>query len=268
MSVGKTPCFYLGTSRHRDNRVLREVVMATLKRGDIGFDTAPSYKTQRPLFQALLESGYKRADYFISDKIDAWQMQDTNGGITPFVDEMLATGIDYYDLLLIHWPINEYLAKTWESFIRLKQAGKVRHIGICNARERHLKMCSDVGMTPEFLQSEIHPLRTHIPMIRFCRNLKMQIVAHTPTGRLVSEITNTQTVKELCEKYGKTATQIILRWHLQKNISPVFMTTKSERIAENTDVFDFSLADDEMLAIDRLDRDCCRCLESGGAPGL
>lgn len=124
-----------------------------------------------------------------------------------------------------------------------------------------------VGALPDFLQSEIHPLNTNKEMVSYCQENGIGLIAYTPTARLVQEVAEAETVLRLCSKNNRTATQVILRWHIQNGIRPCFMTTRVERIFENTDVLDFALEEEDMAAIDGMNRDCAFFLESFGAPG-
>ena len=138
------PKMMIGTFRNNNYQELLDVVCAAVECGFTGFDTAPSYKSEKVLGKAINEAAQKysldRKDFFISDKIDAWQMQEGDGDIRRFVDEAISQmNIDYIDLLLIHWPIPEYVDSTWKCFEKLYESGIVKNIGICNLRVRHLK---------------------------------------------------------------------------------------------------------------------------------
>ena len=118
------PKIMLGTFRNNNYQELFDVVCAAVESGFTGFDTAPSYKSEEALGKAINDAakryGLDRKDFFISDKIDAWQMQEGNGDIRKYVlDATSKMNVDYIDLLLIHWPIPEYMDSTWKCFEKL-----------------------------------------------------------------------------------------------------------------------------------------------------
>ena len=113
----KIPIIILGTYKHKKYSLLKEIVFSSIENGITGFDTAPSYGTEkilgRIIHDCLIELQIQRKDLFVSTKIDAYQMQDSNGNVEFYVDKVLKEmKLDYIDQLLIHWPIPEYFEKT------------------------------------------------------------------------------------------------------------------------------------------------------------
>lgn len=266
------PQFTLGTFRHTDEAVLGRVVEAALENGNVGFDTAPSYGSQLILGRSLLNSGASRDEYFVSDKIDAWQMQQSSMDgktVSQFIHEVLEqNGLEYYDLLYTHWPIMEYIDNTLEHLYALREEGTIRQIGICNVNVRILDELKAKGFKPDVIQQEIHPLTTEQELTNICRERDIDLVAYTPTGRLVELIVNDKHLLGITEKYDKSITQIINHWHIQHGRKLAFMTTKPSRIDENTDIFDFELTNNEMSQIDSINQDCNMFVHSTGAPGF
>ena len=269
----KIPSLILGTYKYKNYATLKEIVNASIKMGIIGFDTAPSYKTEKILGRIINESLYefdkKREEFFVSTKIDAWQMQDSDGEIERYVDNILKyLEMDYLDQLLIHWPIPEYFDKTWKSFIKIFNKGKVKVIGVCNVRERHLLKLMDSEIIPMVVQNERHPLRTDEDTFKFCRDNKIIYEAYSPVGQMMEQISNSQTLQKLSSKYDKSIGQIIMRWHIDTGSIPVFMTTKPQRIKEYTEIFNFSLANEDVHIISSLNTNYKIFLESLACPGF
>ena len=203
--------------------------------------------------EAAQKYSLDRKDFFISDKIDAWQMQEGDGDIRRFVDEAISQmNIDYIDLLLIHWPIPEYVDSTWKCFEKLYESGIVKNIGICNLRVRHLKKYIQYDIHPQFLQIERHPLRTCIQELEFCKEHGIKVMSYSPICQMDTRLKNSKILQRLAEKYNKNIGQVILRWHIDTGCIPVFMTKKAKRVKENLDIFDFHLEKEEIDEISSL----------------
>lgn len=262
----------MGTFQNRDFDLLLNNIQIGIQNGVSGFDTAPSYKTEGVLgkvLKTLTEKDIiKREDLFISDKIDAWQMQDGNGDVRKYVkDALKKMQLSYFDLLLIHWPIPDYLYSTFRSLHEMKEEGFVRNIGVCNVRLGHLKRIqSNVGFLPDVIQNEIHPLNTCNEVVNWCNDNNINIMAYSPLCRMNAKILESPVLKELSIKYNKSIGQIILRWHLERGVKPVFMTHNSKRIEENTAIRDFSLENSDIERIDTMNENYKIFLESNGCP--
>lgn len=267
------PPIMLGTFQNRNYDELFGMVNAAVSEGFTGFDTAPSYKSEESLGKAIKEVssiyGLKRQNFFISDKIDAWQMQEGNGDIQCFVDDAIKKmDIDYFDLLLIHWPIPEYLDKTWKSFEKLYNEGVVKNIGICNLRVRHLQKVINYNIPPQFVQIERHPLRTCVNELNFCLNHRIRFMSYSPMCQMDSRLKDNDMLVSIAKKYKKNVGQIILRWHLDTNSIPVFMSKSPTRVKDNLDIFDFSLTSDEISLVSSLNQNYKIFLESWGCLGF
>lgn len=264
---------FLGTYQNNRYDELEKVVNASMEVGLLGFDTAPSYGTEKMLGKALrkclLRNKMKRESIFISDKIDAWQMQRYNGDVTKFVESTLKSmELDYLDVLFVHWPVPEYLDNTWSCFLKLQETGLVKHIGICNVRVRHLKEMRKRNIYPECIQIERHPLRTCDEEVEFCKSAGISLLAYSPLCRMHKNLCENAILKELSLKYNKTIAQVILRWHIDTGDSPVFMSKKVSRINSNVDIFDFQLLREEIELINGLNQNYKIFLESWGCPGF
>ena len=270
----KIPSLILGTFQYHSVSELLPIIKVAYSTGIIGYDTSPSYQTENMLGQALQElykcNCIKRENVFIQDKIDGWQMESTKGNVAPFVDESLnKLKTDYIDVLFIHWPFPEYLFQTWESFQELKKAGKIKRIGLSNVRVRHLqKIISSTLIVPDVIQIERHPLRTCYDEINFCRKYNIQVEAYSPICRMDSRLNDSHILQELSKKYKKDIGQIILRWHQDTSVIPVFMSKNSKRIKDNTDIYDFSLTQKEIEMVNSLNENYKIFVESACCPGI
>ncbi len=267
------PKMITGTFKHKNPKVLKEIVNHCLLNGFLGFDTAPSYKTERLLGQILRKSlsdlKIDREQIFISTKIDAWQMQQSNGDIAKYVEDVLKKmGIDYLDQLLIHWPIPKYFEKTWMSFINLYRSDKVKIIGVSNVRERHILKLMEFEVAPMVVQNERHPLRSDREMLNFCKQKNIVYQAYSPVGQMMDKIKNSELLMEIAQKYSKSIGQVILRWHIDSGSIPVFKTSKISRINEYKEVLEFTLDKEDIVLINDMNIDHKIFLESSGCPGF
>lgn len=265
--------FGTGVSSSKDYDGLKRVVRSVLESGIRSFDTAPSYGTERVLGKILaelsVEMGLNREDLFIQTKIDAWQMQESDGDVTKCVESALKQmGLEYFDSLLIHWPVPEYFDRTWESFIRLHREGIARKIGICNVRLRHLQRYVRFDYVPDIIQIERNPLRTCEKEITFCHQHGMEVQAYSPLCKMDDRLRDSEILKKISGKYGRNVGQIIMRWHLDTGVTPVFTSTKPERVREYAAVVDFNLDKEDIWEISSLNIDYKMYLESMLCPGL
>ncbi|HAT61934.1 MAG TPA: aldo/keto reductase [Prevotella sp.] len=260
------PKIVIGTYQMPDEDSMQRIVQCAVDLGIPSFDTAPSYGTEGLLGKALSNiKGLNREQLFCSDKIDAIQMYE--GRIKEHVEQRLRLmHLDYFDLLLIHWPLPQYLKTTWIQLQALKEEGKVMAIGICNVHVRHLEEYAKQNIIPDYIQIERHPLNTCRNEVDYCHEHGIKVMAYSPLGRMLPEIKNSIILKSIAEKHDKSIGQVILRWHLDSNVIPVFGTRKEARLKENTDLKDFCLSRDEIDQIESMNSNTKIFLESWGCP--
>ncbi len=175
--------------------------------------------------------------------------------LAAFEASMQKLQLEYLDLYLIHWPgkdKSKYKA-TWRAFEKLYRDGRIRAIGVSNFHIPHLEeLMADATIRPMVNQIEFHPHLTQKPLRQYCERFGIQYQAWSPLkqGQLLDE----PTLIEIGNKYNKSAAQVILRWDLQHKVVTIPKSTNLKRIEENADIFDFRLTEQEMEAIDQLDR--------------
>ena len=149
------------------------------------------------------------------------------------------------------------------------KGGKVRAIGMANYRIRHFEHLFNEGVEimPHCVQMELHPMRTAEDIVSYLKERNIAIQAYSPLCRMIPKIRENDMLKEIATKHGKTIGQVILRWHIQNHTVPVFKSLKPKRLAENFDIFDFSLSEEEMKTITSLDEDYKYHIESTSCPG-
>ena len=268
------PQIILGTFQFHNTNELTSIVETAYRHNIVGFDTSPSYRTEGMLGQSLsvLSSQYNipRENLFIQDKIDGWQMEVTKGNITYFVEYSLQQlKTEYLDVLFVHWPFPDYLNNTWTTFSKLKEQGKIKYIGLSNVRKRHIdKLIKETSIKPDIIQIERHPLRVCSEYIDYCQKQNIIVEAYSPICRMDKRLIESETLKKISLKYKKNIAQIILRWHLDTQVIPIFMTKKALRIQENSDIYDFSLTPEEIVLINGMNINYKIFVESACCPGI
>lgn len=268
------PPLLLGTFEFQNENELKPIILSSIENNIIGFDTSPSYNTENILgniLECISKMGIKKTEeLFIQDKIDGWQMESTKGHIHKFIDISLKRlKRDYIDVVFIHWPFPDYLNETWTSLKQIQDEGKIKYIGLSNVRTRHLKkIIKETNIKPNIIQIERHPLRTCEEEIQYCHTNHINIEAYSPVCRMDSRLTESKILQSISEKYKKNIGQIILRWHIDTGVTPVFMTKKTNRILENSQIFDFALEPQEIEAINSLNANYKIFVESVCCPGI
>ena len=260
-----------GLSSCKDYDGLLKVCRVALSHNIRHFDTAPSYRTEVLLSEAVQNSakdlGLHRDDYLIQTKIDPIQMY--NGEVEEyFKNKLKEMRLEYIDALLIHWPIFNYLEDTWDSMINLKEKGYAKSIGICNLRIAHLKELKSKGIVPEILQIERHPLNTFQEEVLYCKENDINIQDYSPLCKMHSRIKNNESLIAIAEKYHCSIGQIVLKWHIDTGAVPVFTSTKPERVIEYSKLEHFSLNNEEIEKISSLNCNHKMYLESLICPGF
>lgn len=269
--ASKKLIFGSGASACKDFNGLQDVCRAALSQEIYRFDTAPSYRTEAILSKAVSMSakdlGLHREDYQIQTKIDPIQMY--NGHLEEYFKQKLSEmKLEYVDSLLIHWPVFNYLADTWESLLLLKEKGYTKNIGICNLRIDHLKDLKSKEIVPEILQIERHPLNTFREELLFCKENDIQLQDYSPLCKMHPRIRNNETIQKIAEKYNCNIGQIVLKWHIDTGAIPVFTSTKPNRVIEYSKLDDISLTNEEIQTISSLNCNHKLYLESLLCPGF
>ena len=264
--AGSMPALGFGTSPLTGG-LSADTVLAALKAGYRHIDTARKYGTERAVGEALRASGLPRQDIFLTTKVSHENLRA--GDFAKSVDESLAAlGVDYIDLLLIHWPNPEIaLAETMPALAKAKRQGVARHIGVANFNIALLDQAIDLCPEPLVaLQAEYHPFLDQTKLLAAARRHRLVFIAYCPLGR--GRLFGDPVLAEIAGKRGRSVAQIALRWLLQQDVAAIPFSSKPQRIADNFNVFDFSLTGDEMKRIAALKRSDGRVANPAGrVPG-
>ena len=237
----------------------------------IGFDTARDYRNESLLgdiFGRMISNKIcRREDIFITTKVgnsqqrlkDMWHEIDTS---------LKALQLDYIDLWLLHWPLPEYWLENWQQIVDIYKSGKVKAIGIANCRERHIIALKKAGLDmPHVMQVEYHPFRTINAFREMCKDCGIQLEAYSANCLMLPFVKENPVLNRIAKKHRKSVTQIVMRWHVQQGVVPIFRSFNKSHIKDNVDIYDFSLEEDEMQQIFSLDIDYKFHPESLNCPG-
>ena len=236
-----------------DNEETERGVLWALEAGYRHIDTAAYYGNEKAVGKAVKSSGLKRNEVFVTTKL--WnQDQRDKRQREAFEKSLDELGLEYVDLYLIHWPVSNF-PETWNILEDILKSGKAKAIGVSNFQPRHLdKLAETATVTPAVNQVESHPLLTQKPLIEYCAKKGIACQAWSPLGGKGARILDEKTIKDLADKHGRTPAQIVLRWDLQRGITPLPKSVHQERIISNARLFDFSLGDDDMAVIDAMNK--------------
>lgn len=226
--------------------VCMEAVKQAYKDGYRIFDTATYYRNFDAIAEAL--KGKERSSYSIISKV--WHSMHAPEHLRKDLEwtlEQLKT--DYLDTYLLHWPNSGIpIEKTLLAMDELRKAGKIRRIGLSNVSVNHVKRALEVGVPIHSVQVEMHPQFYDPELLQFCQERSIQVQAWAPLGR--GRISEDTALAKIGEKYGKTASQVALRWIIQHGCLPLPGSKSAAHIHENREVLDFALSPEEMAAID------------------
>lgn len=235
---------------------VEKVVTIALQTGYRSIDTAAMYRNEEGVGRALASSGIPREQLFITTKLDN---PDHRAGEAErgFDESLRRLGLDYLDLYLIHWPLpraDKYV-QVWRQLEKVVADGRARAIGVSNFQPHHLqRLITESDTVPALNQIELHPYFSQAELRRVDAEHGIATEAWAPLGQ-GGNLLHDETITGIAEKYAVSAAQVVLRWHLQLGNVVIPKSVTPERIRSNFDVFGFELADDDMAAIDALDRD-------------
>ena len=231
-------------------------VSHAVRAGYRSIDTAAAYGNEEGVAKALAEADVAREDLFITTKL--WNSdQGYDAALRAFDVSLDKLGLDYLDLYLIHWPTpaRGLYVDTWKAFAKLLADGRVRSVGVSNFQPEHLRQAIDAtGVVPAVNQVELHPHLTQEPLRAVHAELGVVTEAWSPLGQ-GKGLLDDPAIAEIAARYDRSAAQVVLRWHLQLGNVVIPKSVTPSRIAENLDVFDFTLADADVTALSALNRD-------------
>ena len=280
---------------------LSNAVLAAYEAGFRLIDTADNYYNEKDLGDSLSQLYAKtsatRKDLFLVTKLsDELYPAGTIGGganrgiyfwksspamqhpnaVREIIEKKLQDSLkwlktDYLDALLMHWPYPDFFEEIWSEMERLYKKGIVRSIGVCNCRERHFeRLKNSCEIFPMINQFETSPLNTKAPLLKYCDDHNVKVMIYSPLKSLQrkNQQEYLETVKKIGKKYGKNPAQIILKFDIQRGMTPIPKSNNAARLQSNINIFDFSLTEDEMNKLMSFNLDLAYMPESRSCPGL
>ena len=250
----RIPQLGLGTWPLDDEQVAAAVVHA-VEAGYRHIDTAVKYGNEEGVGNGIRASGVDRGEMFVTTKLDG-QFQGQDRAMAGLEGSLKRLGLDYVDLLLIHWPLpqRDDFVSTWKTFERLQAEGKAKSIGVSNFKPAHLeRLMAETGVVPAVNQIQLSPAITRTAEREF--NAKHGIIteSYSPLGGSGASLLGAPLLAQLGEKYDKTPGQLVLRWHIQQRLVVIPKSGDPDRMRENLDVFDFVLDPQDLAEIAILD---------------
>ncbi|KAA1473810.1 Aldo/keto reductase [Dentipellis sp. KUC8613] len=216
-------------------------------------DTAQAYRSEAHVGEGVRNGGVPRSEVFITTKCinKTHGYESTLRGVDTSLEKF---GFDYIDLFLIHDPMSgsERRLATYRALLEARDKGKIRSVGVSNYGIHHLEEIEKLGMElPAVNQIELHPFCQQKPIVAWCRARGIVIQAYCP---LIRGNMDDPVIVGVAKKHNRDAAQILIRWSLQHGFSPLPKSEHKERIISNIQLYDFELDEDDMKALDALDR--------------
>lgn len=231
-------------------------VLAAADAGYRHFDTAQMYANEKGVGIGIAGSGLPRGEFFLTSKLG-------NGNHRPydvrrtFEETLVALGVDYLDLFLMHWPVptlydGDYVS-TWRAMTRLIDEGILRSAGVSNFQSEHLeRIINETGYFPSVNQIQVHPYYGKRELFDVCTSYGIAIEAWSPLGQ--SEVLGDPEIIRIAESHGRSPAEVILRWHTQQGRIAIPKTSSPFRMKQNISIYDFTLSTADISAIDALNR--------------
>lgn len=237
-----------------DADICEQAVADALSVGYRLIDTASVYGNEQAVGTAISKSGIAREEMFITTKAWISEMGYDNT-LRAFDSSLLRLGLEYLDLYLIHMPFGDYYG-AWRAMEDLYAAGRVCAIGVCNFEpDRLMDLYHNAKVVPAVNQVEIHPYTQQTEAMKLMRSLGIQTEAWGPLAEGRNGLFTDAVLSSIGRKYGKSAAQVVLRWHLQRGVVAIPKSVHKERMTENFNVMDFTLSEEDMTTIADMNTD-------------
>jgi 2,5-diketo-D-gluconate reductase A len=231
-----------------------EAVSTALEIGYRHFDTAEMYGNEKEVGQAIVRSGIDRTEVFVTSKLNN-NKHTFDDALRAFDQTLAALDMEHIDLFLIHWPlptVNNFVER-WKALERVYAEGRARSIGVSNFEDHHLqRLFEETEIVPAVNQVELHPYLAQNELLAFDAEHGIATEAWAPLVQ--GAVLDDETVLDVARTYGKTAAQVVLRWHVQRSSIVFPKSVTPMRMQENFEIFDFELSDADMKRVSALDR--------------
>ncbi len=251
----KIPKVGFGTVGLKGNDGARRIEMA-LNNGFRLLDSAYNYENEGTVGRAVRNSSVPRDQITVTSKLPG-RYHEYGAAMKTIEESVLRTGLEYIDLYLIHWPNpkEDQYVEAWQALVDAQKAGLIRSIGVSNFLPEYIeRLEKETDVLPVINQIELHPYFNQEKQRAFDTSKEIITQAWSPLGRSNSAL-DEDVIAGIAQKHGKTAAQVVLRWEIQLGILPIPKSTHAGRQAENLNIFDFRLSDEEIDKINALSRE-------------
>ena len=241
------PILGLGVWQVPDGPACVNAVRWALDLGSRPIDTAQVYGNEASVGRALREAGLPREELFITTKFDPGRADP----VAEAEQSLRRLGLDQVDLYLVHWPAGDP-ARAWPGMQRARERGLARSVGVSNFGAADLAALPAAQARPTVNQVEFSPLSYRRALLAACRREGVLVEAYSSLG--TGQYLGHPVVRQVAGRVGRTPAQVLLRWCLQHDLLVIPKSVHRDRIAENAQIFDFSLSAADMAELDALDR--------------
>ena len=248
----KMPSIGLGVLFAKNDGEVEEAIISALKSGYRKIDTASAYQNERGVGRAIRESEIPREEIFLATKV--WNTeQGYDKTLFAFEQSLNQLQTDYVDLYLIHWPVKSKYKETYRAMEQIYSSGRVKAIGVCNFNIEQLEdLMEHSNVIPAINQVEMHPHLSQNELLKFTNDHKIQLEAWRPI--MMGEVMDIPELIEIGEVHKKSPVQITLRWLVQRGVAVIPKSVTQQRIAQNFEIFDFEITNEEMAVIEGLNQ--------------
>lgn len=249
----KMPKAGFGVFQVNDLKQCEQAVLDAIEVGYRLIDTAQAYGNEEAVGNAIKKSGVLREELFITTKVwvTNYGYEKTKASVEESLKKMQ---LDYLDLVLLHQPFNDYYG-AYRALVDLYKEGKIKAVGVSNFYPDRLVDLSIFNeVKPAINQVEVNVFYQQIDAQKYNEKYGVQLEAWAPFAEGRNNMFSNPELKGIGDKYGKSVAQVILRWLLQRGIVSLAKSVKKERMAENINIFDFELSDEDMKVISELDK--------------
>ncbi len=234
---------------------IEECIGVAIDAGYRHIDTAAAYGNEAGVGRALKNCGVPREDLFITTKLWNEDMRQ-NRVYEAFSESLEKLQLDYVDLYLLHWPVPFRYIHCYQQIEKLVDKGLVRAIGVSNCLQRQLDLLLyQANIVPAVNQIQVHPRWTQTDFIAYCKSKGIEVEAYSPLGH--GDLIRHPVIEAVAQEVGKSTAQVMIRWHLQRNLIVLPKSSTPARIRENIQVFDFTLTETQMDRISALNDNTC-----------
>ena len=235
-----------------DPAVCEQAVLDAISAGYRLIDTAAAYMNEEAVGKAVAKCGVPREELFITTKL--WVQDASYEGAKRAIEtSMKKLRLSCIDLYLIHQPMGDYIG-AWRAMEEAYKAGRLRAIGVCNCYPHVLAdICETVAVKPAVNQVELHPFFQQENALALMKEYGVHPEAWGPFAEGNHSIFTHPVLTAIGQKYGKSAAQVALRWNVQRGVTVIPKSVHKERMEQNIDIWDFTLSDEDMAEIAKLD---------------